>query len=53
MMNAHRIVLGGGITHPFGNPEMSPAEEKEFRKKLVEKAFYALKSKVEKPTVFS
>ncbi len=41
MMNVSRTVLGGGITHPFGHPEISPAEEKEFRKRLVEKALKA------------
>jgi len=53
MMNASRIVLGGGIPHPFGNPEMSLVEEKAFRKNIVEKAFHALQSKVEKTTTFN
>ncbi len=52
MMNVSRIVLGGGITHPFGHPEISPAEEKEFRKRLVEKALKALKSDIKKTTIF-
>ncbi len=53
MLNVSRIVVGGGIAHPFGNPQLSFGEEKELRMKLVMKAFQALKSKVEKSTVFS
>lgn len=53
MMNVSRIVVGGGITHPFGNPEMSPREEREFRKRLVEKAFDALRREVKEMTVFA
>jgi len=53
MMNVSRIVVGGGITHPFGNPEMSPREEKEFRTRLVERALRALKSDVKESTIFS
>jgi len=53
MMNASRIVLGGGIPHPFGNPEMSLVEEKAFRRRLLERTFHALRSKVEKTTTFS
>jgi hypothetical protein len=46
MMNVSRIVLGGGITHPFGNPELSRIEEKEFRKGLVKDALSSLRRKV-------
>ena len=53
MMNASRIVLGGGIPHPFGNPEMSLVEEKAFRRRLLERALHALKSKAEKTATFS
>jgi betaine reductase len=42
MMNVSRILEGGGITHPFGSPELMPIEEKEFRKRLVEKALNIL-----------
>ena len=53
MMNASRIVLGGGIPHPFGNPEMSLVEEKAFRRRLLARALHALESKVEKTATFS
>ena len=43
MMNVSRILEGGGITHPFGSPELPVIKEKEFRKGLVEKALEALK----------
>ena len=52
MMNASRIVIGGGITHPFGDPLIPLDEERKFRKSLVQKALSALSSKVEKPTIF-
>ena len=50
MMRASRIVAGGGITHPFGNPRLSPVEEKQFRRGLVEKALDALESGVDGST---
>jgi len=53
MISINRIVVGGGITHPFGNPEMSSKEEREFRRVLVGRALKALQTKVEKPTIFS
>ncbi len=46
MMNVSRILEGGGITHPFGSPELSPTEEREFRKRLVENALKSLRSEV-------
>jgi hypothetical protein len=46
MMNVNRILIGGGINHPFGSPELTPSEEKEFRKGLVEKALNTLKCNV-------
>lgn len=53
MMKVSRIVVGGGITHPFGNPGVSLEEEKEFRKKIIEKALNALQREVKEVTVFS
>jgi hypothetical protein len=46
MMNVSRIVLGGGITHPFGHPEISLADEKEFRRRLVERALETLNGRL-------
>ena len=53
MMKASRIVIGGGITHPMGNPELSPSEEKRVRKVLVEKALRALETEVKTSTTFT
>ena len=44
MMNVSRILEGGGITHPFGSPELPPIKEKEFRKRLVRSALESLRS---------
>jgi hypothetical protein len=42
MMKASRIVCGGGITHPFGRPQLPHGEERQWRQGLVEKALDAL-----------
>ena len=47
MLGANRIVQGIGITHPVGNPNLSPNEEKELRKRLVGSALRLLTEKVE------
>jgi glycine reductase len=52
MMKVSRIVVGGGITHPFGNQGVSLEEEKEFRKRIIGKALNALNSDVKKTTIF-
>ena len=39
-----RIVQGKAVIHTTGDPSLPPAEEKAFRKKLVEKALKALQS---------
>lgn len=46
MMNVSRILEGGGITHPFGSPELPPIKEREFRRILVEKALKSLRTEV-------
>lgn len=33
-----RLVVGGGIPHPLGNPVLTPEEERVFRDQLVQKA---------------
>jgi glycine reductase complex component B subunit gamma len=47
-----RIITGGGIPYPVGNPSLPRERELEFRKRLVEKALEALTTDVKGPTVF-
>jgi glycine reductase complex component B subunit gamma len=42
MVGANRVVLGNGIVHVVGAPNMSAGEEKKLRRQLVEKALAAL-----------
>ena len=44
MVGSNRVVLGNGIVHVTGDARLSPAEEKELRRKLVQKALVALQS---------
>ena len=48
-----RIITGGGIPYPVGNPSLPWEREIEFRKRLVEKALEAIGTKVGEPTVFN
>ena len=47
MVGSNRIVLGNGIVHVVGDAKVSPEQEKEMRRKLVEKALEALQSEKE------
>jgi betaine reductase len=51
-VGANRIVPTIAIPHPLGNPEMSPDEEFELRKSLVDKALTALTTEVDDQTIF-
>ncbi len=44
MVGSNRVVLGHGIVHVAGDASLSPEDEKESRRKLVEKALKALQS---------
>jgi glycine reductase len=44
MVGSNRVVLGHGIIHVAGDASLSPEDEKELRRKLVEKALKALQS---------
>jgi glycine reductase len=44
MVGSNRTVLGNGIVHVVGDANLSPEQEKEVRRKLVEKALETLKS---------
>ena len=43
---------GKAVSYPFGDPTLSPIEERRFRRRLVEKALSALAIDVDTPTVF-
>lgn len=51
-VGAPRIVPAVAIPHPLGDPRLSPAEERQLRRRLVERALAALQAKVEGQTVF-
>ncbi len=51
-VGANRIVPAIAIPHPLGDPSLNEEEEKEQRKKLVEKALKALTVEVDEQTVF-
>src|SRR5262249_30023578 len=51
-VGANRIVRGKAVAHPFGDPNLVPNEEKEYRRRLVEEAISTLTRPVEAPTVF-
>lgn len=51
-VGANRIIPTIAIPHPLGNPALDEAEEKQLRRKLVEKALKALETEVEDQTVF-
>jgi len=43
MVGSNRIVLGNGIVHVVGDAHVSAEQEKELRRKLVEKALETLR----------
>lgn len=51
-VGANRIVPTVAIPHPLGNPNMTPEEEKDVRRKLLNKALKALETPVDGQTVF-
>ena len=51
-VGANRIVPTVAIPYPLGNPALSPDEEKQLRRRLVERALAALQTAVEGQVVF-
>lgn len=51
-VGANRIIPTVAIPYPLGNPALSQDEEKDVRRKLVEKALTALQTDVTEQTVF-
>jgi betaine reductase len=43
MVGSNRTVLGNGIVHVVGDANISPEQEKELRRKLLEKALETLR----------
>ncbi len=44
MVGSNRVVLGHGIVHVAGDASLPPEEEKDLRRRLVEKALETLES---------
>jgi len=51
-VGANRIVPAVAIPHPLGNPSLSPVEEKNLRRKILDAALGALSTEVEGQTIF-
>ena len=51
-VGAHRIVPAIAIPHPLGNPALTPEEEYNLRKKIVNRALEALTTEVQDQTIF-
>ncbi|MBT9177039.1 MAG: Glycine reductase complex component B subunit gamma [Firmicutes bacterium] len=51
-VGANRIVPTVSIPHPLGNPQMTAADEKELRRRLVRKALRALETEIHGQVVF-
>jgi predicted kinase len=47
MVGSNRTVLGNGIVHVVGDANVSPEQERELRRKLVERALETLRSEKE------
>ena len=52
-VGANRIIPAVAIPHPLGNPKLTLKEEKEVRRRLLQKALKALQTPIEKQTVFT
>ena len=51
-VGAKRIVPAIAIPHPLGNPALTPEEEYNLRKKIVNRALEALTTEVKDQTIF-
>lgn len=52
-VGANRIVPAIAIPHPLGDPTKSAEEEKELRRKIIEKSLLALQTEITEQTVFN
>ena len=53
MAGSNRIIPAKGIVHPTGNANLSPVEEKDFRRSIVLKALEALQTKISEQQIFA
>lgn len=51
-VGANRIVPAVAIPHPLGDPEKSLEEEKQIRRKIVDRSLQALQTEIDSQTVF-
>ncbi len=51
-VGANRIIPAVAIPYPLGDPGKSGEEEKVLRRRIIEKAIGAMKTKIEEQTVF-
>jgi len=51
-VGCYRIVPGTGVLHVAGNPSLTPAEEHAWRRRLAERALWALQQEVNSSQVF-
>ncbi len=51
-MGAPRIVPTRGIPYPAGDPDLTPEQERRWRRTLLERALRAVSTPVDEPTVF-
>jgi glycine reductase len=47
------VVTTRGIPYPAGDPSLDPAEERAWRRRLVERALEAVATPVSEPTLFT
>jgi hypothetical protein len=52
-VGANRIIIGGDFTYPTGDPDLIPEREEAYRIRILEKSLEALRTPVDKPTIFS
>jgi glycine reductase complex component B subunit gamma len=51
-VGANRVIQGKRFSHPCGNPDLNPKDEKAWRLQLVRTALQALATPVSGPTLF-
>jgi betaine reductase len=52
-VGAPRVVPTRGIPYPAGDPSLSSAQERAWRRRLLERALEAVATRVSEPTVFA
>ena len=52
-VGANRIVFGGDFTQPAGNASLPLDREKAYRRKILEKALFALTEDVTSPVLYT